>query len=140
MKEITLAKGLTIKNKLAKQIQEHLKPLYEVHQFGREGWVDLENPSKEDKVLARKGLMLAKKKAEEKPFLLILDEINLAVATGLVSEKEVLQFLDEIDSEVHVYLTGRYATPKLMLRADYVNELVMVKGPKKLEGEKGIDY
>jgi ATP:corrinoid adenosyltransferase len=45
-----------------------------------------------------------------------------------------------VPSKVHVYLTGRNAPKELIKRADYVNEIVMIKGPKKLSGEKGIDY
>lgn len=122
------------------KIAEKLKPLYEIYQFGRPGWINLEKPAPIDKQMAQKGLAFARKKAKEKPFLLILDEINLAVAAGMLDEKEVLHFLDEVPPEVHVYLTGRYATPKLMMRADFVNEIVMIKGQKKLKGEEGIDY
>ncbi|MEW5897265.1 MAG: cob(I)yrinic acid a,c-diamide adenosyltransferase [Nanoarchaeota archaeon] len=122
------------------KVKERLSPEYEIYQFGRKGWVNLAKPSKKDQQLAGEGFELAKKKAREKPFLLVLDEINLAVAVGLLEEKKVLRFLDEIPAEVNVYMTGRHATPKLIARADYVNEVVMVKGPKKLSGEKGIDY
>ena len=122
------------------RIQTRLSPEYELHQFGREGWVNLSKPSKRDKAMAEKGLAVARQAAKKKPFLLVLDEINLAVAIGLLDEKKVLKFLDEIPASVHVYMTGRYATPNLVLRADYVNEVVMVKGPKKLVGEPGIDY
>lgn len=113
---------------------------YDIHQFGRKGWVNLSKPSRQDKILAKKGLEAAKIAAKKKPFLLFLDEINLAVAIKLLDDKEVLEFLDEIPTKVHVYMTGRHATPKLIKRADYVNEVVMKKGPKKLTGEKGIDY
>lgn len=120
--------------------REKLAPLYEIKQFGRKGWVNLKNPAKEDKALAQKALEFAKKKAKQKPFLLILDEINLACATGLLSTKDVINFLDTIPPKVHVYLTGRNAPKELIKRADYVNEITMLKGPKKLTGEKGIDY
>jgi cob(I)alamin adenosyltransferase len=122
------------------KIRKKLAPLYEIEQFGRKEWIDLKNPSKADKDLAKKALAFAAKKAKEKPFLLVLDEVNLACAVGLVKTEDVLKFLDKVPASVHVYLTGRYAPPKLIWRADYVNEVVMVKGPKKLKGEKGIDY
>lgn len=122
------------------KVREKLLPQYEIYQFGRKGWVNLRNPSKTDKKIAEKGLDFAEKKAKEGPFLLVLDELNLAVAVGLLSEEEVLKFLDNIPASVNVYMTGRSATPKLIARANYVNEVVMVKGPKKLRGEKGIDY
>ncbi|MEM4254597.1 MAG: cob(I)yrinic acid a,c-diamide adenosyltransferase [Candidatus Woesearchaeota archaeon] len=122
------------------RIRKNLAPLYEIYQFGTKQWVNLKKPSAKDKALAKKALDLAKKKAKEKPFLLILDEINFACAIGLIKTSEVIKFLDKIPSQVHVYLTGRYAPPELVWRADYVNEIVMIKGPKKLKGEKGIDY
>jgi cob(I)alamin adenosyltransferase len=122
------------------KIRRKLAPLYEIHQFGRKEWIDLKKPAKVDKDLAKKALQFAAKKAKEKPFLLVLDEINLACAVGLVKTEDVLKLLDKVPAEVHVYLTGRYAPPELLWRADYANEIVMLKGPKKMEGEKGIDY
>ncbi len=122
------------------RIRKKLAPLYEIYQFGTKEWINLKNPSAKDKARAKKALDFAKKKAKEKPFLLILDEINFACAIGLVKTSDVIKFLDAVPPEVHVYLTGRYAPPELVWRADYVNEIVMVKGPKKLRGEKGIDY
>jgi cob(I)alamin adenosyltransferase len=113
---------------------------FTIKQFGRKGWVNLRKPSDVDRKLALEGFEYAKKIVKQKPFLLILDEINLAVAIGLLDEKEVVKFLDKVPSKVHVYLTGRYATKGLIKRADYVNEIIMKKGPKKLIGEKGIDY
>ncbi len=122
------------------KIRHKLEPLYEIHQFGRKEWINLKNPAKVDKDLAKKALAFAKKKAKQKPFLLVLDEVNLACAIGLLKTDDVIRFLDTVPPGVHVYLTGRYAPPALLWRADFVNEVVMIKGPKKLRGEKGIDY
>jgi cob(I)alamin adenosyltransferase len=122
------------------KIRKELAPLYEIYQFGTKDWINLKKPSAKDKQLAKKALEFAKKKAKQKPFLLILDEINMACAIGLLNSKDVIKFLDAVPKETHVYLTGRFATPELVQRADYVNEIVMLKGPKKLSGEKGIDY
>lgn len=121
------------------KIQPQLKNLT-VRQFGRTGWVDLKHPGDEDKRLAQEGLGYAKKAALKKPFLLVLDEINLAARIGLVKKKEVLELLNNVPVGVHVYLTGRYAPQWLLQRADYVNIVSMKKGPKKLIGERGIDY
>ena len=63
------------------KIRKKLK-LYEIHQFGRKGWVDLKKPTAKDKELARQGLEFAYKAVKKKPFLLILDEVNLAPSTG----------------------------------------------------------
>ncbi|MBW2984605.1 cob(I)yrinic acid a,c-diamide adenosyltransferase [Candidatus Woesearchaeota archaeon] len=121
-------------------VRKKLGKRYEIHQFGRPGFVKLSKPSEQDKKLAQKGFEAAKKAAKKKPFMLILDEINLAVKVGLLDEKEVIKFLDTVPSKTHVYMTGRNATPGLKKRADFVNEVIMRKGPKKLVGEKGIDY
>jgi cob(I)alamin adenosyltransferase len=121
------------------RIRKKLK-LYEIHQFGRKGWVDLKKPTAKDKELAQKGLEFAYKIVKKKPFMLILDEINLAVKIGLLKEKDVIKFLNSIPAKTTVYLTGRGATVGLKKRADFVNEIRMLKGPKKLKGEKGIDY
>jgi len=113
---------------------------YEIYQFGRKGWVDLKKPTQKDKELAQKGLDFAYEVLKKKPFMLVLDEINLAVRIGLLDEKDVVKFLNSVPKKTTVYLTGRSATPGLRKRADFVNEIRMLKGPKKLTGEKGIDY
>ncbi len=122
------------------KIQKKLKN-FEIYQFGRTEWVDLENPAPRDRDDALEGLEFANKIANDsEPFLLILDEINLAVKIGILKTKEVLDLLDNIPTSVHIYLTGRSAPKALIERADYVNTINTLKGPKKTEGEKGIDY
>lgn len=123
--------------KIRKKIGKHG---YEIYQFGTKKWINLKKPSEKDRKLAKKALEFAKQKARKKPFLLVLDEINLACSVGLIDTRDVIRFLDKVPSKVHVYLTGRHAPKELVRRADYVNEIVMKKGPKKLIGERGIDY
>jgi len=122
--------------------KERLRPYFEMRQFGRKEFVKLSKPSEQDKRLARKGFELAKKVLrEKKPFLLILDEINIAAATGLLDVDEILEFLDSVPKATTVYLTGRYAPRKLMDRADYVTEIRAVKHPPiSGKGKIGIDY
>ena len=86
------------------KVRKKLGRLFEIYQFGRKGWVNLKNPAKEDKALAKKALEFAKKKAKQKPFLLILDEVNLACSIGLINPKEVIKFLDTVPSKVHITL------------------------------------
>jgi len=121
-------------------ITEKLAPLYESHLVGSPNWVDLRNPSEEDKRRAREGLSFAKKKLAEKPHLLVLDEINLAAATGLVDVGEVISLLDESPDETDIVMTGRYAPPALINRADFVNLVSDVKAPKEMYSRVGITY
>ena len=114
---------------------------YEIHQFGRPGWVKLQKPAEADIKLAEQGLEFARQAAKKKPFLLILDEINLAIAIGLLKLEEVIDFLDKVPSQTTVYLTGRFAPKKLIARADYATQIEPIKHPLLLERAKaGIDY
>ncbi len=110
-----------------------------IKQFGREGWVYLKHPLNKDKELAQQGFSYAKEAVKQKPFLLILDEINLACAIKLLSTKEVVKWLKTVPESVHICMTGRRAPFRLLWLADYVNIVSCKKGPKKLLGEIGID-
>lgn len=121
-------------------IKNKLKPYYEIYQFGRKGFVNLKKPSEEDKKRAKKALEFAKKKLKEKPHLIILDEINLACAIGLIDTKEVIKFLNKVPKKVNIYLIGRYAPKELIKKADFVNKVEEVKHPKYWKAKKGIEY
>ncbi len=124
------------------KVKEKLAPYYEIYQFGSVGWINLKNPSSRDKLLANKGLDFAKKiVAEDKPDLLILDEINLAAAAGLLKIEEVLTFLAGIPKKTTIYLTGRYAPEEFIELSDFVNVVYRIKEPAKFKFNKeGIDY
>jgi len=123
------------------KIRKLLAPYYEIYQFGRKGWHGLSKLNEEDTKLARKALEFAEKIVKEKkPHLLVLDEINLALYCRLIDVKEVLEFLDKIPKKTDVVLTGRFAPKELLVRADFVNEIVDIKYPKEIVTTKGIQY
>lgn len=123
------------------KIRKKLAPYYEIYQFGRKGWVGLKNLTEKDKEICRRALEFAKKIVwEKKPHLLVLDEINLALHCKLLDVKEVLEFLDNLPKRTDVVLTGRYAPKELIRRADFVNEIRVIKMPKKMVTTKGIQY
>lgn len=123
------------------KIKKKLGKNYEIYQFGRRGWIGLKNLTDKDKILAKKGLEFARKvMKEKKPNLLVLDEINLAIYCKLLDIKEVLELLDEIPEKTNVVLTGRYAPKKLIDRADFANEIKIIKYPSKIPSQKGIQY
>lgn len=123
------------------KIRNLLAPYYEIHQFGRKGWHGLINLREEDKELAHKALKFAEKIVKEKkPHLLVLDEINLALHCKLLEVKEVLGLLEKIPKKTDVVLTGRFAPKELIERAEFVNEIVDIKHPKKMVTTKGIQY
>ena len=122
------------------KIREKLKPYYEIYLFGRDGWIGLDNLGEEDRRLTKEGLEFAKKIVEEKPHLLVLDEINLALHCKMLGIDEVLEFLDSVPEETDVVLTGRYAPKKLVDRADFVNEVKDLKHPEEMVTTEGIQY
>ncbi len=123
------------------KIRKKLQPYYEIYQFGRKGWIGLDNLGEEDKKLARKGLDFGKEIVRKKnPHLLVLDEINLALHCKLLELSEVLEFLDTLPKKTDVVLTGRYAPKGLVERADFVNEVKDVKHPEEIPTTRGIQY
>jgi len=114
----------------------------EFYQFGRKEFVDLKSPSEEDKKFAEEGLKFAREKLKGKPFLLILDELNVAISAGLLNTKEILDMLKNIPEKTNVIITGRYAKEELIKKADLVTEMTEIKHPFQ-EGKpaiKGLDY
>jgi len=124
------------------KIRKRLAPEYEIHQFGRKEFVDLKNPDPIDIELAHKGLAFAREALKKKPKLLVLDEINLAAAIGLVKVEDVLDLLHNIPSSTVVILTGRCAPKEFIDRADLVSEMREIKHPMKrgIMARKGIEY
>jgi len=124
------------------KIKDRLAPNYEIRQFGREEFIDLKNPSPIDYILAKRAINFAKKALNEKPRLLILDEINLAVSVGLIQISDVLDLLSNIPESTTVVLTGRNAPRDLIERADLVTEMREIKHPWKMgvQARRGIEY
>ncbi|MBF0201536.1 MAG: cob(I)yrinic acid a,c-diamide adenosyltransferase [Desulfamplus sp.] len=59
--------------------------------------------------------------------LVIIDEGNIAVNLGIVSEQEMLELFEIKADHVEVVITGRGATPAMMERADLVTEMKEIK-------------
>lgn len=111
----------------------------EVYQFGREQFVF--EPQERDYELAREGIAFAEKVLKEHPFLLVLDEINVALSMGLVDAGDVSNII-EGRGETNIILTGRNAPREFMDRADLVTEMRNVKHPfdRGIKGRKGLEY
>jgi cob(I)alamin adenosyltransferase len=74
--------------------------------------------------------------------LLILDEIFVAVHKGLITTQQVMDLIDKRPSHVELVLTGRYAPPEVIERADLVSEIHMIKHPfsQGIAARCGIEY
>jgi len=74
--------------------------------------------------------------------LLVLDEINVALYYRLVSQDKVLSLISEKPVSLEVILTGRYAPPEVIEKADLVSEIKEIKHPfhQGIKARKGIEY
>ncbi len=118
-----------------------LAPLIRLEQFGREGFITVkEGPDDEDISRARAGLARALEAMLSGEYrIVVLDEINTAVHFGLLPEADVLDLIDRRPAAVELVLTGRYAPPSFIDRADLVTEMTEIKhyfdrGVKSREG------
>ena len=124
------------------KIARRLSPYFKVYQFGRKVLINLRKPSPVDVALARKGFDFVRQAVKRKPKLLILDEINLVMAAGILPEKEVIGFLRSVPKSVDVVLTGRHASQRLYQIADGVSVIKKVKHvfDRGVKARKGIEY
>ncbi len=74
--------------------------------------------------------------------LVVLDEINYAIAYKMLDVEKVVNALQHKPEMVHVILTGRSAHPTILERADTVTEMREVKHAyqKGIQAQRGIEY
>ena len=79
--------------------------------------------------------------ASQSSDLLILDEVMAALSSGMISEEQVLDFLDKKPIELEVVLTGRNPPKAVLERADYVSEMKKIRHPfdSGIPARKGIE-
>ena len=92
---------------------------------------------------AEKGWTLAKEKIKGGEYcMVILDELTYALNYGLLDQDEVITFLEQKPETLHVIITGRDASDKLIDLADLVTEMKEIKHPYQngVKATKGIEY
>ena len=74
--------------------------------------------------------------------LVVLDEVNVAAAWGLVGVDEVVELIQQRPEAVELILTGRYADSRVVGLADLVTDMVEVKHPysEGVLSRPGFDY
>lgn len=100
-------------------------------------------PESEHKKAARQTLEIAQKHVRSRKIrLLILDEVNVALSLGLLSERKVLSLLRNIPEGMDVICTGRNAPRGLLEAADLVTECKEIKHPfsKGVVGKRAREY
>ena len=98
----------------------------------------------EDRRLAAAGWKLASEVIERGDYdMVILDELNLVLAYGLLTVAEVLETIGRRPESLHVVITGRSAPEELLAAADLVTEMREVKHPyreQSIRAQKGIEF
>lgn len=120
-----------------------LIPQITIIQYGTPEFVDKKNPLKIDFDEAKAALDRTKKAMFKDSWdILVLDEINVAIDFGLVSEDEVIELLKRKPKKLEIILTGRYATDKIISLADYYNEVCEIKHPyqQNILARKGVEF
>lgn len=118
-------------------------PNVTIDTFGQRGWAKRGNVQPEHREQAQKALDAAKAAMNSGEYdVIILDEVNGAIASSLVDIDEVVRLIENKPPQVEVVLTGRYADPRLVQMADLVSEVLMIKHPinEGIRARKGIDY
>jgi cob(I)alamin adenosyltransferase len=101
-----------------------LAPHVEIHQAGRDTFVNRKNPDPEDIRLAREGWKLAREIIlRRKADIVVLDEINCAMDFGLLPVGEVLEAIKGKPDGMELVLTGRGAPSEIIEAADLVTEM-----------------
>ncbi len=74
--------------------------------------------------------------------MLVLDEINIALRDGFLTEEDVLSLLAAKQETLELVLTGRGIPERILERADLVSEVRDIKHPysQGIKSRKGIEF
>lgn len=114
----------------------------DIFQFGTDKLIEPGNPSAIDLDQAQEAIAKALSVlAKNRYSLIVLDEINVAVAWGLIDLADQLKLFD-IKTQAEIIMTGRSAHPHIIERADLVTEMKEMKHyyQKGIKARKGIEY
>ena len=106
----------------------HFLPNFTLKQMGRDSFVNFRNPDPIDVKMAQDAWEEGKRVLlNHETDVLILDEINLAMAKNLIDTKKVVSFLHNYRKNTEVVCTGREAPAELIDEADLVTDMQEVK-------------
>lgn len=120
-----------------------LLPNVTVSRFGKLDFVNPNDVKDDEREEARKALAVGREAVHSGKYdVVVLDEVNIASAWGLVPVEDVLELIKGKPEGVELILTGRYADKRLIEAADLVTEMVEIKHPYKkgIKARKGFEY
>ena len=114
-----------------------------IHQAGTEHIIYSTNMTEEDKTIITEGWRKAKKAILNNEYhLVILDELNIAIALGIVDVDDVVETIKNKPDRMEIVITGRNANQKIIDAAHLVSKIEPVKHYWDLgvSARKGIEY
>ena len=118
-------------------------PNISIARFGTMAFVDPANPGREDREQAAQALKAAREAMLSGDYdMVVLDEVNVAVAWKLVDLHDVLRLIEDRPESVELILTGRSADKEIVRAADLVTEMLNIKHPYEegTSARRGIEY
>ncbi|UCE23208.1 MAG: cob(I)yrinic acid a,c-diamide adenosyltransferase [Candidatus Zixiibacteriota bacterium] len=124
---------------------KRLAPDVELHTVGEGfvGIIDDEKSFEEHRTAARTGVQFALEQIKSGKYqLVILDELNVAMDLGLVTDEEARALIEARGKKQHLVITGRNASDVVLERADLITEMLETRHPyqKGILAQKGIDW
>ncbi len=118
-------------------------PNVKIASFGSRKFINPADVKPEERAGARRALAAVRKAMLSGNYdLVVLDEVNVAIAFKLVELDEEIRLIKDRPSSVELILTGRKVDQELVKLADLVTEMLLVKHPydKGIKARKGIEY
>lgn len=113
-----------------------------LRQFGTGRFIIDREPGPEEIEIAEKGLAFAVDCMSSGYDLVVLDEICVAIALGLLQVGRVVEAVIGRSPRVEAVMTGRAAPRELYEISDYVTEMKLIKHPfeRGVPARRGIEY
>ena len=122
---------------------KRLAPEVTLEQYGLTGWLRAGHITPEQRDAAREGLAKGRRALHSGKYdIVVLDEVNVALHFGVLTEEEILELIESKPSQVELVLTGRRAPQAIIDRADLVTEMTEVRHPydRGIPARSGIEY
>ncbi|MDW7772048.1 MAG: cob(I)yrinic acid a,c-diamide adenosyltransferase [Desulfobulbaceae bacterium] len=116
--------------------------LLDVHVMGR-GFTWTSDDLDKDIAAAREAWNFARQVIrEDRHHIVILDELTYLINYNMIDEQDVIDTLKSRPAGMHIVITGRGASQKLIDAVDLVTEMVDVKHPYEygVQAQKGIEF
>lgn len=118
-------------------------PNFSIQRFGSGPFVNPDNVTPKDREEASMGLAAARQAILGGEYdLVVLDEVNVAMAWKLIELDEVIRLIEDRPPNVEIILTGRGADKEIVKMADIVTEMLNIKHPynEGITARRGIEY